>query len=141
MTTTAWRPEGLLITLKTGAADLGLLFDVNAPYAGCALCGALYQTNQDRQLTQTPRAPLWWLLKEAADSRRLRWRKLHTRRYHTTKEVETFEKWRLETGFAFTPEAANKLAAFGIVSNHVNDDLHRALIESSPLPTEDCLGS
>lgn len=139
-----WRPEGLLITLTNGASELGLVFNVNAPYAACALCGAVYQSDLDRAVVDPFNAPpqLWGLLYEdAAFDRRARWRELHTRRYHTTNEVNAFEKWRQETGFAFSPEAANKLAEFGIVSNHINDELHAALLAANPYPIEDADGT
>jgi len=90
-------------------------FNPAAPYAGCRICGAVYQSDLDRlvyQLKQLPNNYIQYMSAfEKADARRTRWRQIHTRRKHHVREVAAFAG----SGMAFTPEAQHALAPYGII--------------------------
>lgn len=115
--------EPLLLSTPVGLNSLGAEFDPHAPFSACRLCGALYQTDRDRQCKNYVISGLiydvdgrWFGPAYAIDildkctARRNRWRELHERRYHSLSEIEAFAK----TGHALTPEAAHRLAPYGI---------------------------
>lgn len=97
-----------------GAGELtNFEFDSTKPYAGCRLCGVLYQTPANR-LGDVEGLALW--------------REIHNKK-HTEKEHIAL----IHSGRWATPEAAQKLAPFGIFSpsdvlfdNEVNDALAKA---------------
>lgn len=148
--------EPLLLATPLGLHDSGLTgseFVVEAPFAACRLCGALYQHADDRltkefldrgvliehynhlskesYFTGSGQAVL---LLEESTARRRRWRELHERRYHTTAEINNFAK----TGYALTPEAANKLAPYGITPlGKLHEEIDAALLDAPRAPIVD----
>lgn len=103
----------------------GLEFDSTKPHRACLLCGAVYQPELARQLPGNYQVPI--LLQ--------RWANMHKNK-HPTREHLALRA----SGRSMTPEAAHKLAAYGIipVSDMVLDaETEAALRESSPMPTED----
>lgn len=116
-------------------------FVLQAPWRCCRLCGAVYQHPADRQAyieQQNGNMFLARLMEDENKRRRDRWERIHNRRYHPNydKEVAQLHK----SGMAFTPEAAHKLAPFGIV--HVGpttyeDEIADALFEAPRAPRND----
>jgi len=88
--------------IATGFAfnDDELKFDPNYPYSGCLICGAVYQTDLDR-LGES----------EFAKAGRTRWSQTHARK-HTRLQHMALRN----SGRTCTPEAAQRLAAFGVIS-------------------------
>lgn len=82
-------------------------------YAGCRICGAIFQS---RLNTDTPDYEYTSLTKLAAHFETMRWRDQHNKK-HTEREHLEF----VSTGRTFSPEAAHKLVPFGLVP--INDAL------------------
>lgn len=148
------RPGELVMTVvEDSFYTLGLDFDPAAPYSGCRICGALYQSNLDRESYANHQAGLFAISTDPisgeeyfigdedavrlyikANDRRERWRYLHTRRYHTEREINTLRS----SGFAFMPEAAHKLSPFGIIPlGNMHRDIADAMFEAPRAPVED----
>jgi hypothetical protein len=128
-------------------------FDPRAPYAGCRLCGAIYQTELDRQSYQNQQDGLITIEYNAlydieyysgaesaiktyneATERRTRWREIHRKRYHTDEEVERFTK----TGYALTPQAAHKLAPYGFAPmGNLHEEIVDAMATAPRAPLDD----
>jgi len=70
-------------------------FDPSKPYAGCAICGDLFQSDLNRNGSQVGISE---------------WRTDHNKK-HSEREHISF----IRSGQKFTPEAAQKLAPFGII--------------------------
>lgn len=131
-------------------------FDPRAEYAGCRLCGQVYQTELDRRVIalielgylELRHNPLldedfiygdeeYVAIYNEASERRQRWRALHRKRYHSDREVEAFSK----TGFALTPEAAHKLAPFGFAPmGNMHRDIVNAMETAPRAPVDDAEG-
>lgn len=148
-----YRPaENVMLAQPIGLNDLGIKFNVNAPFRCCRLCGAIYQSSDDRlcrsyleegtlvehkSITNRicftgPQSAL--TLIDIANAKRERWAKLHERRYHTESETIALQK----SGFAFTPEAANKLAPYGITPlGNLHPEIADALYEAPRKPFDD----
>jgi hypothetical protein len=115
-----------------GLEDLpGLEFDISKPYRFCCICGALFQTSADRALNiRSSNKAL-----AEASWKRVEWATNHAKK-HTVKEHMLFRK----SGLSMTPEAAHKLAAFGVLplsDSAIDAEIQRALYESKPIPTND----
>lgn len=145
--------EALLISTPIGLSTLGAEFVVEAPFSACRLCGAIYQSPLDRlcyeylkdhrlqEIVDRSNGESMFIgdehacrvLDEATD-RRKRWRELHERRYHTEQEVFALH----QTGFAMTPEAAHKLAPFGITPlGNMHEEIVDALFTAPRKPEND----
>ena len=152
-TTTHKPQEPLLLSTPIGLDSLGAVFRVEAPFSACRICGSIYQTDADRlcrtylesgrivehfnSLTQesyfTGDSQALAVLDLSTD-RRARWRKLHERRYHTEEEIALLAK----TGFALTPEAANRLAPYGITPlGNLHEEIVDALFTAPRAPIDD----
>lgn len=94
------------------------LFDPNKPYAGCLLCGEVFQSALDREVPPG-HEPGNSLIAYLAFLRRTRWRKDHSLS-HSSLERESLVK---SQRFA-TPEAAQELSKYGMFSliDLANDD-------------------
>lgn len=127
--------EPVLIGITVGLPEAGIPLDVfnpQAPLAGCRLCGTVFQTKYHRQLFNLRRnnLPHGELLQKVLDLNG-EWRRKHTLRKHSVAEVALFAK----TGFAFSPEAANKLAPFGIVPlGNMHEDIVAGMLEANRAP-------
>ena len=116
-----------------GQSATTLTFNKDRPYAGCRLCGDLFQ-------------PRWFIEAnhiqyELAAARRnaghqeiAEWREKHNER-HTTAEHLALA----ESGMTFTPEAAIKLAPFGLVpiADAEVPEIAQALREAPRAPVDD----
>jgi len=98
------------------------------------ICGAIFQSKLDHTVNQGE-LPHNSLKASRAKELRERWSEQH-RKSHPESEHKQLRK----SGRAMTPEAAHKLAAFGIIpiTDMVTDnEVEYALMESSAIPTED----
>jgi hypothetical protein len=143
----------VLVSHDTSFFSLGLEFDPRAEYAGCRICGKVYQSALDRQVLfhvqaghlQIEVQPIthetylvgdeeYVTLYGRAHERRQRWRELHRRRYHSDDEVTRFSS----TGLALTPEAAHKLAPYGFAPvGNLHADVVDAMASAPRSPEED----
>lgn len=151
-------PEPLLLTTPVGLSSLGSDFDPNAPFTGCRLCGDLFQHEEDRVCYEQLQAgviierrfldhtsyfigPEYYVdMIDRCTLRRKLWLKRHNRVNHSEAEIELFAKQAAKTGQAFTAEAANKLAPFGItplVSSTDDPEVVDALAKAPRAPSID----
>jgi hypothetical protein len=100
-------------------------FDATMPYTGCRLCGRIFQSELDRSNI----APV-----EALELRK-NWSLKHAK-LHTELEHQLLEK----SGWWCTPEAAQRLASFGIVdigALALSGEHSMAYLESESIPVDD----
>jgi hypothetical protein len=102
-------------------------------YAGCRICGVLFQPDVLRE-------PFEPTLLEAlnAEVEIAEWRVRHNKT-HTTTQHRQFR----DTGLVFSPEAAQRLAPFGLVAidDAVGEEVSQALLEAPRAPMDDVEGS
>lgn len=111
----------------------GLVFDLSRPYTCCRICGAVFQSDRDRKANQTDFDQV------VAMSIRKGWSINHAKG-HSDKE----HLMLAYSGAWCTPEAAHKLAAFGIiaVSDAVRSNEHQqALAEAKAVMNNDVEGA
>jgi len=100
------------------------LFDPSKPYAGCRICGEVYQSDLNRLG-----------LMDGIDEWRIKHNKRHPERIH----VQFIKSNRI-----FSPEAAQKLAPLGVVdfaSILIDQESAHALGTASRAPNNDVEGS
>jgi hypothetical protein len=116
----------------------GLQFDILKDYTCCLLCGEVYQSDYDRH----PSLKLSTWLPSTDDVARfaLLMRKEWSRKHALTEHTEKEHADLAASGRFCTPDAALKLAAFGIISVTdlaLDDEVQDALRQSSPIPKDD----
>ena len=120
----------LLLEVAVGTSELvNYKFDLNKPYAGCGICGEVYQTDLDRAGDD----PFY------AFTKRTEWRNAHART-HSDNEHRLLKN----SGLLALPEAAQRLASYGIIpltDSVKNDEVPIALLESPRAPINDATGS
>jgi len=126
---------GLAIGLET----LGLEFMPDKPFIGCRVCGAIYQSAIDRDHPFND-LPEHMALSRAYEAmlRRKEWSQRHART-HTSQEHLNLAM----SGAWCTPEAAQKLAACGVIAMSdmiFNQESACALHEGSAVPINDVEG-
>jgi len=109
-----------------------MMFEPAMPFVCCVICGEVFQSNLDRY----PQNP-----QETVDAalRRREWARKHAR-IHPNWQHERLVK----SGRMCTPEAAQKLATYGVIplSDMVLDPEHEAALAEAPrLATDDAEGS
>lgn len=112
---------------------VNLDFRPNQPYRACLICGVVYQTNEDRALEPTDHPNLH----KAAKDRRDLWAVQHAKE-HSNKEHKLLKI----SGHAMTLEAANKLAAFGLIDVMdlvLSPGFSEAYAEAPSVPTDDAV--
>jgi len=107
-------------------------FNKERPYAGCRLCGALFQPEWFMEASE-----IQYNLATARNNLSMReigrWREQHNLR-HTAAEHLALA----ESGLTFTPEAARRLAPFGLVPvTDVEDAEIRDALKEAPRAPED----
>lgn len=116
-----------------GIDTTAFTFRKDRPFAGCCICGALFQ-------------PAWMScasdIQYAVDKQRLvdgeyeikEWRAKHNSN-HTAREHLAYA----QSGLAFTPEAARRLAPYGLVPIGDADqpEIAQALLEADRAPSDD----
>jgi hypothetical protein len=132
--TTTRRSKAARLRIEGGLlfAPSDLQFDPGRPYTYCRICGVVYQEPRDRQA---------YTIEDTFDRMMIRkaWSHNHAKS-HSEREHAQLQS----SGLWCTPEAANKLASYGIhaIGSGVLSEEHRAaLLESSSLPNNDCEGS
>ena len=124
---------GMAIGLESLA---NLSFNPRTSYSCCRICGKVYQSDLDRKQLVEPH------------NLKLRVEAYELRRIWALKHADTHPEYQhhqlRRSGLFCTPEAANKLAAFGIIDLEQLADLqsegNAAYAESSPIPTDDAEG-
>jgi hypothetical protein len=108
------------------------LFRKDREYAACRICGAVFQPalNTTRVDDADYRADP--LLEMAASLEIVEWRQQHNR---THRESEHISLQR--SGRTFTPEAAQRLAPYGIVSLDQDDETVHAQLTAPRAPSVD----
>lgn len=117
--------DGIASGLAVGLHLLDIEFDPNKPFRACLICGRVYQTPLDRAGTN----PEWALHNREA------WAANHAKA-HSDREHHMLRI----SGLSMTPEAASKLAAYGVIpvlDAVTNEETAAALLESSPIPQDD----
>ena len=122
--------ELLLDHSIVGQSLTSLSIRKDKPYAGCRICGAVFQSSLVHRL-----APV------VADVQRetIEWRQRHART-HSEREHRQF----VRSGRTFSPEAAHRLAPFGLVplSGALFDaEITHALLTAPRAPFDDAEGT
>ena len=114
----------------------GMKFNPDDDYRACLICGAVYQSWFDRNHRYLPVGLLKNKRAAIGKEKRQKWAINHART-HSIYEHQLLRK----SGMSMTPEAAKKLAAFGLIPISdmlVNyEEVSGALLESSPVPVDD----
>lgn len=132
-------PVGVFTGGAFGLEQLpGLTFRLDCEYTACLICGEVYQSSYDRnpELHLSNWLPTIETVGLFAQLMRKEWSRRHAKEEHTEKEHEDLRA----SGRFYTPEAAIKLAAFGLidlVGLVMDDEIEDALRQSSPVPTND----
>lgn len=117
----------------------GLEFDPTCDYTCCLICGVVFQSNLERNPSYYLSASnkLFTIADVGmyAQSIRREWSKNHAKLHteHEHNQLKLSGRWA-------TPEAACKLAAYGIFSASdavLDNEVSAALLESKPVPKED----
>jgi hypothetical protein len=104
-------------------------------FAGCAICGRVFQARLAIELSDEEWDAAKSLFEHAVAIETKEWRAAHNKT-HTEREHEAFRR----SGRTFSPEAAIKLAPFGLVSLDdatTDDEVARAMLEAPRVPTDD----
>jgi len=123
----------LVLTVGRIGELTGLQFDPTCNHAGCGICGEVFQSPLDR--LQSPTVGEWSKALELRTEWRIRHAGTHTAAQH--------RQLRLSGLFAL-PEAAQKLASYGIIpltDTVRHDEVSHALLESPRAPSDDVEGS
>lgn len=110
----------------------GLLFDPNCPYTGCRVCGEVFQSTLDR------RDNLDYEQKHLAMQYRKLWSQKHAKTHSEQEHLNL-----AMSGMWCNPEAAQKLASFGIIALSdmvLYDESEMALKEAKSIPIDDVEG-
>lgn len=122
----------------------GLMFNINAAYTGCLLCGAVYQSILDRRVAtlqievSNPLNTFIDTYIAQATQLRKQWAAQHGLTHPVSAHIAL-----QKSGLFCTPEAALKLTPLGIVGlNHTpNSDVAQAMFEAPRAPTDDVEGT
>lgn len=137
-----------LHTFVTGAAVglneytlPGLVFNINASYTGCLICGTIYQSLLDRhsyRVSQRFNPSQIYLNKLIHDALLMRkeWDEQHAKTHTHQEHV----RLKLSKQMC-TPEAAVRLAPFGIFPLAPDSDVAAAMFEAKRAPIDDVEGS
>lgn len=135
------------LILTGGAVGLntltGLVFDPNKDHTSCLVCGVVFQSDYDRNpvVQFENNKGLFRSVAEVelyALGLRKEWAANHAKT-HSEREHRQLKA----SGRFCTPEAAHKLAAFGLVSLVdlvIDEEVADALAKSSAVPTDDAEG-
>jgi hypothetical protein len=113
-------------------------FNINKPYTGCLICGAVFQGPLDLRVPPG-HEPQNSLIAKLAQLKRKEWAEAHSKT-HSDHERRMH---RLSGRFA-TPEASQMLAAqgvFSVIDLVVDDEVSSALAEAKAIPIREIEGS
>ena len=126
------KPSVIATGIAVGLNELtGLLFDINCPWTCCRVCGAIYQSKLDRTVGDLGHNLTAMELRREWSVRHAR---LHTEKEHLSLAL---------SGRSVTPEAAEKLAAFGViplVDMVMDEEVKSSLAEARAIPINDAEG-
>jgi pimeloyl-ACP methyl ester carboxylesterase len=108
-------------------------FRPNQPYRACLICGEVFQTDQDRTLSPTSHPNLHIAARQTRDLWAVEHAKRHSNKQHKLLKV---------SGHAMTLEAAQRLAAFGLIdvgSLVLSEEYAEAYAEAPSVPTSDAV--
>lgn len=117
----------------------GLNFDPSRPYAGCRICGRIFQSRFDRDPVGVFRTQGAFRSEEHVNAYALQLRKGWSQTHAKTHSAHEHLSLAL-SGRWCTPEAAEKLAAFGtisIIDLVMDNEVNSALATSSAVPADD----
>jgi len=128
------RPHLVLVSGMPGHKALeGFVFDPTKNHAGCGICGKVFQSDLDRLSSPTSQD-----LVEALH-KRTEWRLNHARTHSDAEHRQL-----AQSGLFALPEAAEKLASFGIIpltDTVKHDEVSYALLEAKRAPSDDAEGT
>ena len=128
------RPHLVLVSGMPGHKALeGFVFDPTKNHAGCGICGKVFQSDLDRLSSPTSED-----LVEALH-KRTEWRLNHARTHSDAEHRQL-----AQSGLFALPEAAEKLASFGIIpltDTVKHDEVSYALLEAKRAPSDDAEGT
>ena len=102
-------------------------------FAGCAICGTVFQSRLAIEVSDVAWGKDRPMFEHAVAIETREWRARHSRK-HTQREHELHRA----SGRTFTPEAAHKLAPFGLVSLDADDEeVAQSMAESPRAPYDD----
>jgi hypothetical protein len=102
-------------------------------FAGCALCGAVFQSAMAIHVADEEWNADKMVFEHAVAIETREWRDAHNKT-HSEREHRQF----VASGRTFSPEAAIKLAPFGLVSLDVDDaEVAQAMLEAPRAPRDD----
>lgn len=129
------RHSGLILNVTPiGLSSMGAAFDHRRPHTCCRICGAIYQGDLDR----TPDGAYTMQVQHDAIVARMEWSRRHARTH-----PDWEHKQLVASGRYCTPEAASKLASFGIIAMSdmaLDDESADAGLESPRVPLLDVEG-
>lgn len=105
------------------------IFNPKAAFSGCCICGAVFQSPTDRKVYAGYASPQEQV--QATVARR-NWSNYHATKMHTQKEHDQLAA----SGRFCTPEAAHKLAPYGIITltDSFHEENRKAQEEAPRLP-------
>lgn len=117
-----------------GQTATTLEFNKERAFAGCRICGAVFQPHvntlavSDEEYARNP------LLRIEAEAEIRLWRDRHNERHSAREHLAL-----AESGLTLTPEAAHKMAPFGLVpvADAENDEIADALRSAPRAPVDD----
>ena len=114
-----------------GQREIGLTFRKDREFAGCAICGALFQARLAMELPDDEWDTDRLLFETAVAIETKQWREDHNRK-HTEKE----HRDHVESGLTFSPEAAHRLAPYGLVpiTDGEHDEVAHAMLAAPRAP-------
>lgn len=106
------------------------VFNPKAAFSGCCICGAVFQSPIDRKVYAGYASPAEQV---SATVARRNWSNYHASKMHTQKEHDQLAA----SGRFCTPEAAHKLAPYGIVTltDSFHEENRKAQEEAPRLPS------
>ncbi len=134
------RPRVILDHSIVGQHLTGLQFRKDREYAACRLCGAVFQSRLAIELPSaraintpdTPQHAYTPLIQQEVAVETQLWRNRHNRTHPDWQHIAL-----RRSGRTFTPEAALRLAPYGIVSLDGDTEIAAALWEAPRLPTSE----
>jgi hypothetical protein len=117
-----------------GGASIGLTLRKDREFAGCAICGTLFQSRLAIEVSDEEWQADHLVMETAVAIETREWRAKHTRS-HSEREHQALRA----SGRTFSPEAAHKLAPFGLVplSDGLDDDEVAHAMRTAPRAPHD----
>lgn len=117
-----------------GQSATSLTIRKDREFAGCAICGAIFQSRLAIELSDEEWATDALVFETAVAIETKEWRNAHNKK-HTEREHEAHRA----SGLTFSPDAAHKLAPFGLVpiADGDHDEVRHAMLVAPRAPYDD----